>query len=39
VARFPDPESVARLMDSTGFANTRFEPWMGGTVSLHTAQR
>jgi len=39
VSRFPDPEAVANLMKSAGFSGVRFERWMGGLVTLHTARR
>ena len=39
VSRFPDPEAVSALMKGAGFAGVQFERWMGGLVTLHTAQR
>jgi demethylmenaquinone methyltransferase/2-methoxy-6-polyprenyl-1,4-benzoquinol methylase len=39
VARFPSPEELAELLRQAGFAEVRFERWMGGIVALHLARR
>jgi demethylmenaquinone methyltransferase/2-methoxy-6-polyprenyl-1,4-benzoquinol methylase len=39
VLRFPEPETLAELMKGAGFSAVRHERWMGGLVTLHTAQR
>jgi demethylmenaquinone methyltransferase/2-methoxy-6-polyprenyl-1,4-benzoquinol methylase len=39
VARFPSPEDLAESLRTAGFANVRYERWMGGIVALHLAQR
>jgi demethylmenaquinone methyltransferase/2-methoxy-6-polyprenyl-1,4-benzoquinol methylase len=39
VAKFPSPESLAALMQRTGFGDMRIASWNFGSVVLHTARR
>jgi demethylmenaquinone methyltransferase/2-methoxy-6-polyprenyl-1,4-benzoquinol methylase len=39
VRRFPGPDELARLMESTGFAEVRYRLLAGGIVALHTGRR
>jgi len=39
VSGYPAPEAVAALMSDAGFQDVRFERWMAGLVTLHTARR
>jgi demethylmenaquinone methyltransferase/2-methoxy-6-polyprenyl-1,4-benzoquinol methylase len=39
VARFPSPESLAALMNKTGFDDVRIASWNFGSVVLHIARR
>jgi demethylmenaquinone methyltransferase/2-methoxy-6-polyprenyl-1,4-benzoquinol methylase len=36
VRRFPDPQSLAKLMDDAGFDDIRWRLFAGGIVALHT---
>jgi demethylmenaquinone methyltransferase/2-methoxy-6-polyprenyl-1,4-benzoquinol methylase len=36
VRRFPDPQSLAKLMDEAGFDEIRWRLFAGGIVALHT---
>jgi demethylmenaquinone methyltransferase/2-methoxy-6-polyprenyl-1,4-benzoquinol methylase len=37
VRRFPDPQSLAKLLDDAGFGDIRWRLFAGGIVALHTA--
>jgi demethylmenaquinone methyltransferase/2-methoxy-6-polyprenyl-1,4-benzoquinol methylase len=39
VSRFPDPQAIVDLMKQAGLREANFESWMGGAVTLYTAQR
>ncbi len=39
VARFPDPERLARMVTAAGFHSVQLERWTGGAVWLMRAQR
>jgi demethylmenaquinone methyltransferase/2-methoxy-6-polyprenyl-1,4-benzoquinol methylase len=39
VSRYPDPETIAKMMKAAGFSNVTWEKWMGGLVTLHTGRR
>jgi demethylmenaquinone methyltransferase / 2-methoxy-6-polyprenyl-1,4-benzoquinol methylase len=39
VRRFPGPDELARLMESTGFTEVRYLLLAGGIVALHTGRR
>jgi demethylmenaquinone methyltransferase/2-methoxy-6-polyprenyl-1,4-benzoquinol methylase len=38
VARFPNPDEVATLMEQIGFCEVTFESWTAGIVTLHTGR-
>jgi demethylmenaquinone methyltransferase/2-methoxy-6-polyprenyl-1,4-benzoquinol methylase len=38
VARFPNPDEVATLMERIGFCEVTFESWTAGIVTLHTGR-
>jgi demethylmenaquinone methyltransferase / 2-methoxy-6-polyprenyl-1,4-benzoquinol methylase len=39
VAKFPEPEELARWMRQAGFSTVEFSPWTFGAVTLHTGRR
>jgi demethylmenaquinone methyltransferase/2-methoxy-6-polyprenyl-1,4-benzoquinol methylase len=39
VSKFPQPEKLAEMMRSAGFADAHFELWSGGIVALHTGRK
>jgi demethylmenaquinone methyltransferase / 2-methoxy-6-polyprenyl-1,4-benzoquinol methylase len=38
VARFPNPDELAELMQKSGFSDVAWEGWTGGIVALHTGE-
>jgi demethylmenaquinone methyltransferase/2-methoxy-6-polyprenyl-1,4-benzoquinol methylase len=38
VRRFPPPEELARLLETSGFEHVRFERFAGGIVALHVGE-
>jgi demethylmenaquinone methyltransferase / 2-methoxy-6-polyprenyl-1,4-benzoquinol methylase len=39
VLAFPEPDALARRIESAGFTRARWEPLTGGIVALHVAER
>ena len=39
VAKFPEPEELAKWMEHAGFEDVQFETWTGGIVALHHGRR
>lgn len=39
VSKFPSPEALQARFEQVGFADSRFERWTGGIVTLHTGAK
>jgi len=39
VGKFPDPDTLARMMSDAGFAAVGYQLWVGGAIALHTGRR
>jgi demethylmenaquinone methyltransferase / 2-methoxy-6-polyprenyl-1,4-benzoquinol methylase len=39
VGKFPEPDTLARMMSDAGFAAVSYQLWVGGAIALHTGKR
>ncbi len=39
VSKFPNPEELAKQIESAGFTSVRYESWTGGIVTLHAGRK